>query len=99
LYTPFVGLAGGGDDGALLGPGDVLAVAARVVEALACREDLAGRQGLPQEALVVVCADHLNGIRPGDPGPVANELAHLDILQPSAIEDGINIGHFPDLPS
>ncbi len=86
-------LAGGRDDGALLGACRVLAVAARIVETLTRRLDLARRKGLLDQAGVVGRADDLDPVRLQVLGPVLDVIAHRLVAQSSVVQHLVHVDH------
>jgi hypothetical protein len=86
-----------GHDGALLGARGVLGVAAGVVAAAACGEELAGGQGLFDQPGVVRGVDDLDPVGTGQLEPVPHVLPDPAVGQFRLIEDGVNGDH--DSPS
>ena len=68
-------------------------VAARVVAAFAGRQELAGREGLLDQAGIVGRVDHLDPVGAGELRPVAHVLAHLRVLQPRIVQSLLHVGH------
>jgi hypothetical protein len=79
------------DDRALLGAGGVLGVAARVVEALPRGEDLAGRERLLDQPVVVGGADDLDPGRARVRGPVPHVRSDSIVRYPCPVEGGVDV--------
>ena len=87
-----LGLAGG-DDRALLRARGVLEVAARVVDAVAGREELTVVERLLHQACVVGGVDHLDPVGLGDAGPVGDVLTHVGVGHACLVEGLFHIDH------
>ena len=81
------------DDGALLGAGGVLVVAAGVVAPLPCHLQLAGGHGLLEQARVVGGVDHLDALGAGELGVLLHELTDLGVRQPGVVQGCLEICH------
>ncbi len=89
-----VGRTAGGDDGALLGARGVLEVGARVVEALAGRQQHALGERHLDQARVVGCGDDLHPSRAGDAGPVLDVLPHVGVGESGFLHCPVQVCHF-----
>jgi hypothetical protein len=96
--APVLGVAGG-DDGALLGAGGVLVVAAGVVAALAGRLDLAGLERLLHQTGVVGRVDDLDPLDARELRVVPDVLADAGIRDPRGIQCCLNLCHRCPAPS